>query len=142
LNLAICQTIIVEEKDGNVTYNASSPDELALTNAARHFGLVFKERDENGNIVIYDENSDSTIVYELFNIIEFSSARKRMSVIVKTPEGDIVCMTKGADSIMIPRLNPGQNELIKETLVHLENFANEGLRTLILAEKVVDPAYY
>jgi len=54
LNLAICHTIIVEEKEGQINYNASSPDELALTNAARHFGLVFTERDENGNIILKD----------------------------------------------------------------------------------------
>tara|TARA_B110000285_G_C14998805_1_gene550304 strand:- start:253 stop:381 length:129 start_codon:yes stop_codon:yes gene_type:complete len=39
--LAICHTIIPEKKNGALQYNASSPDELALTNAARHFGIVF-----------------------------------------------------------------------------------------------------
>ena len=39
--LAVCHTIIVELKDGNIQYNASSPDELALTNAARFFGIEF-----------------------------------------------------------------------------------------------------
>lgn len=44
--LAICHTIIPEKKSGVLQYNASSPDELALTNAARHFGIVFKDRDD------------------------------------------------------------------------------------------------
>ena len=122
-NLAICHTIIVDEKDGELNYNASSPDELALTNAARHFGVVFKERDENGNIVIYDKILDETIVYELLNIVEFSSARKRMSVIVRGPDGQILCLTKGADSIMIPLLHPGQEKMIQDTLQHLQGFA-------------------
>jgi phospholipid-translocating ATPase len=39
--LALCHTIIVDNKNGVLTYNASSPDELALTNAARHFGITF-----------------------------------------------------------------------------------------------------
>ena len=45
-HLAICHTIIIEEKvseDGQklISYNASSPDELALVNAARYFGFCF-----------------------------------------------------------------------------------------------------
>lgn len=50
--LAVCHTIIVEMKDGEISYNASSPDEMALINAARHFGVVFESRDENANLVI------------------------------------------------------------------------------------------
>jgi magnesium-transporting ATPase (P-type) len=48
--LAVCHTVIVEEKDGQIIYNASSPDELALVNAARYFGFTFKGRDEDSNI--------------------------------------------------------------------------------------------
>lgn len=105
--LAICHTIIVENIDGEITYNASSPDELALTNAARHFGVVFESRDEESNIVIYNKHLDQRFKYQLMNVIEFTSTRKRMSVIVKTPEGKIICMTKGADSIIVPRLAQG-----------------------------------
>jgi phospholipid-transporting ATPase len=47
LNLAICHTIIAEHKHGKLVYNASSPDELALVNAARFFGVKFIERDED-----------------------------------------------------------------------------------------------
>ena len=56
--LGICHTIITEEKTHSVTkqkfinYNASSPDELALVNGARHFGFGFYERDENGFIKV------------------------------------------------------------------------------------------
>ena len=115
-NLAICQTIIVEEKEGVIHYNASSPDELALTNAARHFGIVFEERDANNNIVLFNEKTGFREKFELLNVIEFSSARKRMSVIVRDSCDRIICMTKGADSIIIPRLRGGQDELIKTTM--------------------------
>jgi phospholipid-transporting ATPase len=43
-------------------------------------------------------------MYELLNVIEFTSTRKRMTVVVRTPDNKIVCMIKGADSIIIPRL--------------------------------------
>tara|TARA_B110001450_G_scaffold147518_1_gene137937 strand:- start:385 stop:558 length:174 start_codon:yes stop_codon:yes gene_type:complete len=50
--LAVCHTIIVEEKEDVLYYNASSPDELALTNAARYFGIKFLDRDEDMNMVV------------------------------------------------------------------------------------------
>ena len=49
-HLAICHTIVVEEKNGKTFYNASSPDELALINGAKYFDFVFKTRDEDNNI--------------------------------------------------------------------------------------------
>jgi phospholipid-transporting ATPase len=50
--LAVCHTVIVEEKNGKSVYNASSPDELALVNAAKFFGYSFKGRDEDNNLII------------------------------------------------------------------------------------------
>ena len=55
--LGICHTVIPEEKENKngekyVVYNASSPDELALVNGARHMGFAFMERDAENNMVI------------------------------------------------------------------------------------------
>ena len=79
--LSVCHTVIVEEKNGKVTYNASSPDELALVNAAKYFGYEFKGRDEDNNVII---NLEGRLVkYKLLNVIEFTSTRKRMTVVIK-----------------------------------------------------------
>lgn len=64
-------------------YNASSPDELALVNAARHWGFRFLDRNED-NDMIFDMFGEEK-KYRLMNVIEFNSDRKRMSVIVKAP---------------------------------------------------------
>lgn len=61
--LAICHTIIIERKDGVIQYNASSPDELALTNAARFFGIVFDDRDDENNIIIHNKITDQKLKY-------------------------------------------------------------------------------
>jgi len=111
--LALCHTIIVEDKNGTLIYNASSPDELALTNAARHFGRTFFERDENSNMLIKDKFTEEHIHYETLEVIEFTSTRKRMTVLVRTPDDRILCIVKGADSIIIPRLAKGQEKLIE-----------------------------
>lgn len=137
--LGICHTVIVEEKNGEKCYNSSSPDELALVNAARHFGFHFKERDEDNNVIIEDNGNE--IKYALLNVIEFNSTRKRMTAIIKDPAGKIRVLCKGADSIIIPRLKEKQRHL-ESTNKFLENYAKEGLRTLILAEKEVSEDFY
>ena len=65
-----------------------------------------------------------------------------MSVIVRSPEGKIIVMTKGADSIIIPRLQSGQDKLIESTSQFLTEFANEGLRTLLVGQKEIDQKSY
>lgn len=124
---------MVDKKNGKLVYNASSPDELALTNAARYFGIILRERDEDDNVVVYNKFLDQEFKYQILNVIEFNSTRKRMTVVVKSPDGKILVMTKGADSIIIPRLRKGQDSLIDKTNQFLNEVANEGLRTLILA---------
>ena len=100
--LSICHTIVAEKKNGEVFYNSSSPDELALVNAAKYFNWVFVGRDEDDTVIIKVNGSDRK--YQLLNVIEFTSARKRMTIIVKDEDGKIIVMCKGADNIMAPRL--------------------------------------
>ena len=64
-----------------------------------------------------------------------------MSVIVKTPEGKIKCICKGADSIIEKRLKPNP-KLLKRTQKYLDGYAKLGLRTLLIAEKEVDERFY
>ena len=113
--LGLCHTVIADKKEKQVeksgpptkyiVYNASSPDELALVNGARHLGFAFRERDEDGNMIC--DTWDGVRSYKLLNLIEFDSARKRMSVIVRTDDGRILIICKGADSIIEKRLVPG-----------------------------------
>ena len=142
--LGICHTVITEQKVSKegaayVSYNASSPDELALVNGARHLGFGFRERDADENMII--DTWDGERKYKLLNVIEFDSARKRMTVIVKTPEDKILVICKGADSIIEKRLVPGQRLLVK-TNQYLEAYAKQGLRTLLIAEKEIDEQTY
>ena len=68
-------------------------------------GFAFTERDEENNMVI--KNWNGIEKFKLLNVIEFDSARKRMSVIVRKPDGKIMIICKGADSIIEKRLRPG-----------------------------------
>lgn len=85
-------------------YNASSPDELALVNGMRHFGFAFRDRDVDDNIIIDNTKTGQVIKYKLLHVLEFNSDRKRMSVIVRTEDGQLMIVCKGADSIINARL--------------------------------------
>jgi magnesium-transporting ATPase (P-type) len=62
-----------------------------------------------------------------------------MSVICKNTEnGTIKLFCKGADTVIIPRMAAGQDALAHTTLKHLEEYANDGLRTLCLAYRILD----
>lgn len=116
--LSVCHTVIVEEKNGKIVYNASSPDELALVNGAKYLGYEFKGRDDDDNILIETHNGMQK--YQLLNVIEFNSTRKRMTVIVKNlQDNQIRVMCKGADSIIIPRLKKS-TKYVDKTVNFLE----------------------
>ncbi|KAJ8442146.1 hypothetical protein Cgig2_015487 [Carnegiea gigantea] len=135
--LAICHTVMPErDETGSMLYEAEYPDELAFVVAARELGFEFYERTQSSISVREFDCSSGTKVertYELLNIIEFSSSRKRMSVIVRNEEGKILLFCKGADSVMFERLACNGREFERQTREHVLEFAEAGLRTLILA---------
>ncbi|XP_064618888.1 phospholipid-transporting ATPase ID-like isoform X5 [Lineus longissimus] len=136
--LALCHTVMPEEKDGVLEYQAQSPDEGALVSAARNFGFVFRSRTPT---TITIEVNGNTEVYELLCILDFNNVRKRMSVIVRK-DGKIKLLCKGADNVIFERLGPKCRDLQELTTSHLSDFANEGLRTLCLAQKDISEEYY
>mmetsp|Transcript_1437 Transcript_1437/g.935 ORF Transcript_1437/g.935 Transcript_1437/m.935 type:complete len:353 (-) Transcript_1437:826-1884(-) len=79
--LGLCHTVIEEYSENEtLRYNASSPDELALVNAARYFGYEFRGRDVDNNILVNDRGTEKT--FRLLNVIEFTSLRKRMTTVL------------------------------------------------------------
>ncbi|KAM9323032.1 phospholipid-transporting ATPase ID-like [Pholidichthys leucotaenia] len=131
--LALCHTVMPEEKkEGELHYQAQSPDEGALVTAARNFGFVFRSRTPETITVV---EMGRQVIYELLAVLDFNNVRKRMSVIVRSPEGRITLYCKGADTIIYERLHPSCNKLMEVTTGHLNEYAGNGLRTLVLAYK-------
>ncbi|XP_034064078.1 phospholipid-transporting ATPase IA isoform X3 [Gymnodraco acuticeps] len=136
--MAICHTAVPERIDGKITYQAASPDEGALVRAAQTLGFVFSGRTPDSVIVQMPGTEEK---YELLHVLEFTSTRKRMSVIMRTPSGKIRLYCKGADTVIYDRL--ADSSRYKEiTLKHLEQFATEGLRTLCFAVADVSESSY
>jgi len=65
-----------------------------------------------------------------------------MTVFVKTPEGKIMVICKGADSIISERLRSDQDDLKALTDEKLEHFSKQGLRTLMVASKEISQSEY
>ncbi|XP_006887000.1 PREDICTED: probable phospholipid-transporting ATPase FetA-like [Elephantulus edwardii] len=140
LSLSLCHTVISEERvEGELVYQAQSPDEGALVTAARNFGFVFRSRTSDTIITV---EMGTTKVYKLLAILDFNNVRKRMSVIVRTPENQVILFCKGADTILCQLLHPACDSLRDITMDHLDDFASQGLRTLMVAYRKLDDKFF
>ncbi|KAK4541733.1 hypothetical protein LTR36_007442 [Oleoguttula mirabilis] len=107
LGLALCHTALPETaEDGHIKFQASSPDELALLKAAQDLGFMLIQRSSQSITLIETDSTgrEERRTYEVLDVIEFSSKRKRMSIVVRCPDGRIWLLCKGADSVIVPRL--------------------------------------
>ncbi|KAF9929708.1 hypothetical protein FBU30_001276 [Linnemannia zychae] len=140
-------------------YRAESPDEAALVSAAKNVGFVFVSRgpvtDGDTHAGPAEGSSRQNIrlnilgqdyIYEQLDVIKFNSTRKRMTVIVREPQelgGKILLLTKGADNVIFDRLGNADDESFREKTEHdIETFSNMGLRTLTLAQRILDQKTY
>lgn len=179
------RTIVVEKHEGEPTYQASSPDEIALVKWTEQVGLALVQRDLNTmtlhlrnpattgsirksntenasiNTAVTNLSDDSRhelhspttssassmslnsisngfMKYQILQIFPFTSESKRMGIIVKDlTNGEITFYLKGADVVMatIVQYNDWLNE-------ESGNMAREGLRTLVVAKKVLSEEQY
>jgi len=146
--LAICHTVLPEgeETPEKITYQAASPDEAALVAAAKNFGFFFYRRTPTTVMVreshVERMGSIQDIPYEILNVLEFNSTRKRQSVVCRFPNGRLVLYCKGADNVVYERLADGNHDMKKTSREHLEQFGSAGLRTLCLAYRDLSREQY
>lgn len=140
--LATCHTVIPEfQSNGEIKYQAASPDEGALVQGGADLGYKFIIRKPSSVTILLEESGEEQ-VYELLNICEFNSTRKRMSAIFRCPDGSIKLYCKGADTVIMERLEKDYNPYVEATMKHLEEYASDGLRTLCLAMRDVGEEEY
>jgi magnesium-transporting ATPase (P-type) len=120
-------------------YQASSPDEEALVAGAAYLGHRLVAR--TGETVAVAHNCQVS-AYDVLAVLEFSSDRKRMSVVVRAPDNRLLLMTKGADTVVLARLAPGQDREVDVARRHLDEMARGGYRTLVMAERELSREEY
>jgi phospholipid-transporting ATPase len=151
--LGVCHSVQIENEtvDGvtRPRFAASSPDEAALVFGAANLGCRFVKRDGKVTTVSMDG------VLEHFEVMadnEFNSTRKRQSLLVKRPNGSFILFCKGADTVIYDRLAATTGATCVKFLLrrrfssftvssrynavttkHLNEFSEQGLRTLCLA---------
>ena len=100
-----------------------SPDEVALVEGGRQLGFEFLSRTNQG-VTLRMLGHEAT--FEVLNMMEFSSERGRMSVIARSPDGNIRLFAKGADSKMLSIVNKNTDkQLLEQTARNLHLFATQ-----------------
>lgn len=121
---------------GTLTYQASSPDEVAIVQWTQSVGLslVFRDLDT----MRLKSNSSILLEYDILEIFPFTSESKRMGIVLRNKKsGKITFFQKGADVIMSKIVV--YNHWLDE---ECSNMAREGLRTLVIGRKNLSEENY
>jgi phospholipid-translocating ATPase len=160
LALALCHnvtpTTATEEghAEATTTYQASSPDEIAIVSWTESVGLRLIHRDRKGMKLMSVDTGEIVIRVKILEVFPFTSEGKRMGIVVQflgggsdasreqdlladhdeiTAEdesGEIWFYQKGADTVMSTIV--ASNDWLEE---ECGNMAREGLRTLVVGRK-------
>ncbi|ORC90848.1 phospholipid-translocating P-type ATPase (flippase) [Trypanosoma theileri] len=154
--LSLCNSVEVSKSNNplqdvpsnSIQYQAASPDEEALCRGASHLHVKLIHRDVHEYVLNVNGVEEKWIHHYTF---PFSSELKTMGVIVEEKStGIIYYFVKGADDrILEMRTKPSSSPLgmgsrtrrmsWQDTLnSHLETYAMQGLRTLVVAEKKIE----
>lgn len=134
LALGLCHNVTpVINDDGSITYQASSPDEVAIVQWTESVGLTLSSRERTK--MELKGPGGQTLAFEVLEIFPFTSETKRMGIVIRDAStGEVTFYEKGADVVMARIVQ--QNDWLEE---ECGNMAREGLRTLVMARKRLSP---
>ncbi|XP_019498906.1 PREDICTED: probable phospholipid-transporting ATPase IIB isoform X2 [Hipposideros armiger] len=122
--------------DENRTYQAASPDEVALVQWTESVGLTLVSRDLTS--MQLRTPGGQILTYSVLQTFPFTSESKRMGVIVRDEStAEITFYMKGADVAMSAIVQ--YNDWLEE---ECGNMAREGLRTLVVAKRTLTEEQY
>ena len=133
-------SIGLAERTKPLLLQGPSPDEVALVECARSVGFEYVSRSASETTLsIFGRQ----VTYETLYVMEFSSERQRMSVIVRCPDGTIKLFCKGADAMMLKRLSSEVPAALRDRVNdNLHYFSTKGLRTLIIGTREIDASFF
>lgn len=152
LALALCHnvtpTVDTEEGKEVTSYQASSPDEIAIVKWTESVGLKLAYRDRKSMTLESTETGRPVVRVRILEVFPFTSDGKRMGIIVhfhddmtntnpSLSSGEIWFYQKGADTVM-GTIVAANDWLDEETA----NMAREGLRTLVVGRKKLSYQQY
>ncbi|KAL8657152.1 MAG: hypothetical protein Q9226_002211 [Calogaya cf. arnoldii] len=153
LALALCHNVTptTDEEDGTsfTTYQASSPDEIAIVRWTEQVGLRLIHRDRTSITLQSVDTSRIVVRVRILDILPFTSEGKRMGAVLQFIQGEesekatadeageIWFYQKGADTVM-SSIVAANDWLDEETA----NMAREGLRTLVVGRRRLSAQQY
>ena len=153
LALALCHNVTptTEERDGRpvTTYQASSPDEIAIVQWTESVGLRVVHRDRHHIALQCVDNGRIAVRVRILEVFPFTSEGKRMGIILQYLAGtdatspaaaapdEIWFYQKGADTVMAAIV--AANDWLEEETA---NMAREGLRTLVVGRRRLSAQQY
>ncbi|KAJ5441575.1 ATPase P-type K/Mg/Cd/Cu/Zn/Na/Ca/Na/H-transporter [Penicillium cf. griseofulvum] len=152
LALALCHNVTptTEEEDGRkvTSYQASSPDEIAIIRYTEEVGLKLAYRDRQSIVLESTDSKQVVVRARILDIFPFTSDSKRMGIIVQfehdennlesgQDNSEIWFYQKGADTVMTTIVQA--NDWLDEETT---NMAREGLRTLVVGRKRISAEQY
>lgn len=136
--LAVCHNVtpIFDEQTGQLSYQASSPDEVAIVKWTELVGatLIYRDRESIKIAIGADFRKPVLLLdYEILHNFPFTSETKRMGIVLRErTSGEVCFFQKGADAVM-SRIVQSNDWLDEEC----GNMAREGLRTLVIGKKIL-----
>ena len=132
--LALNNDCVVNDKKGHVEYSGLSPDDIELVTASSFIGCELMKSESTKEKKLKISNEEKT--FEILHTIEFTSDRKKSSIIVR--DGEFIKLyIKGADSEMVPILHRDVFQNFKDqSSEFIELFSRLGYRTLMVGMKI------
>ena len=138
--LALCNNVQpCVDNEGKRFLQSSSPDEIALVEQVETMGFKIEKRNRECIVLKEPSSADELQKYQILENFPFSSARKRMGIILRIHKtGKLIYMLKGADTTIRDKVERNADMVVEEA----DNLAREGLRTLAFCYKFVEEADY
>jgi phospholipid-transporting ATPase len=147
--MALCHECIIEEDEGEIKYTGPSPDDVVLVDSAKRIG--FKLANIKSEVMTLEIHSRLTgerfeETYKRICIIEFTSDRKRMSVIFQNQKtSEYLIFMKGADNVVLnclakpddPEAKRNIDKYINKIKSYGTQFSSRGFRVLLMAFKYI-----
>jgi len=134
--ITTCNMVIptLNHQNYNIAYESQSPDEIALIQGLSYCGVRLLTHTKHDISVQIFENFEE---FSIEMLTEFTSDRKRMSILVKDKDNNYILYCKGADDVIMERLSSDPNvnteNIIESTKSALKEFSQNGLRCLVVA---------
>ncbi|ORX56555.1 phospholipid-translocating P-type ATPase [Piromyces finnis] len=146
--LATCHEVMISYDPASYqpVFESQSPDETAIVLGLQKAGVRLISRNKD-NIMFQLWNNEET--HKILLLVEFTSDRKCMTVIVKreTNKGPVYTLyTKGADDVISRRLSTNKSvnneKVLTNTMNAIKLFGKMGYRVLMVAERIIDKDTY